>query len=107
MKKAQKAQETKKAKEVGETSKKSKKEKNKEPSVKTLKLTEAVLSKLSTYFKKAVLDNPDSVPDMKNAILSSFFHKCSTDAEPQHDYCPAGNTSWCDYRKAEAAGTLD
>ena len=49
-----------------------------------------------------MLTHPDSVPDMKNAILASLYHKCSTDAKPQHQYCPAGADSWCAYQKAVA-----
>lgn len=49
-----------------------------------------------------MLSHPDSVPDMKNAILATLYHKCSTDAKPQHQYCPAGADSWCAYQKAVA-----
>lgn len=86
--------------------KKKRKSKNDPPEVKTVKLTDTVLSKLSTYFKKAVLDNPDSLPDMKNAILATFYHKSSTDEKPQHQHCPDGADSWCGYRKAEATNKL-
>ncbi|KAG5865616.1 hypothetical protein JTB14_025789 [Gonioctena quinquepunctata] len=82
--------------------KKKKAQKSKQPIVKSLKFTEAQLSLLSSYFKKAVLTHPDSVPDMKNAILASLYHKCSTDAKPQHQYCPAGADSWCAYQEAVA-----
>lgn len=43
---------------------------------------------------------------MKTTIWATFKHKCSTDALPQHDYCPRGEKSWCTWRVAEAAGTL-
>ena len=46
---------------------------------------------------------------MKKAILASFYHKCSTDEKPQHQYCPISTTekeSWCPYRRAEAKGIL-
>ncbi|KYQ59592.1 hypothetical protein ALC60_01383 [Trachymyrmex zeteki] len=69
-------------------------------------LERAQLSKLSGYFKKAVLAHPDSVADMKKAILASLYHKCSTDAKPQHEYCPAGADSWCGYQKTVATDKL-
>lgn len=53
-----------------------------------------------------MLAHPDSVSDMKKAILASLYHKCSTDAKPQHEYCPAGADSWCGYQKAVAAQQL-
>ncbi|KAG5869144.1 hypothetical protein JTB14_002756 [Gonioctena quinquepunctata] len=56
----------------------------------------------NNYFEKAVLTHPDSVPDMENAIPASLYHKCSTDAKPQHQYCPARADSWCAYQKAVA-----
>lgn len=48
-----------------------------------------------------------SVKDMKNAIWATYDHKRSTEENPHHERCPAGSTSWCAWRKAEAAGTLD
>lgn len=103
IKKALEAQKKREAIERGEeVPKKKKAQKSKQPVVKSLKFTEAQLSLLSSYFKKAVLTHPDSVPDMKNAILASLYHKCSTDAKPQHQYCPAGADSWCAYQKAVA-----
>lgn len=44
---------------------------------------------------------------MKNAVWATFYHKCSTDKNPQHKYCPAGSTSWCSWRRAKAEGTLN
>jgi len=43
---------------------------------------------------------------MRKAILASFYHKCSTDENPDHQYCPLGADSWCDWRKAEANENL-
>ena len=39
-------------------------------------------------------------------LLASFYHKWSTDAKPQHKYCPAGADSWCGYQKAVASDKL-
>lgn len=110
IKRALKAQEKKVALEKGEEVPKRKRaKKSDQPAVKPVKplqFTEGQLSKLSGYFKKAVLDHPDSVGDMKKAILASFYHKCSTDANPQHEHCPAGADSWCGYQKAVASDQL-
>ena len=89
-----------------EVPKRKRSKKSDQPAGKPLQFTEAQLSKLSGYFKKAVLAHPDSVADMKKAILASFYHKCSTDAKPQHKYCPAGADSWCGYQKAVASDKL-
>ncbi|CAH2097512.1 unnamed protein product [Euphydryas editha] len=33
--------------------------------------------------------------------------KCSSDENPQHQFCPEGEDSWCKWRKAEAKNELD
>ncbi|EFN79977.1 hypothetical protein EAI_13293 [Harpegnathos saltator] len=38
--------------------------------------------------------------------MATFYHYCSTDEKPKHGNCPAGADSWCEWRKAEAAGQL-
>ena len=43
---------------------------------------------------------------MREAILASFYHECSTDENPDHKYCPAGADSWCEWRKADANKNL-
>lgn len=40
---------------------------------------------------------------MKKAIMATLDHLCSTNKNPRHN-CPAGADSWCEWRKAEAAG---
>lgn len=75
IKKALEAQKREALERGEEVPKKKKAQKSKQPVVKSLKFTEAQLSLLSSYFKKAVLTHPDSVPDMKNAILASLYHK--------------------------------
>ncbi|KYN07998.1 hypothetical protein ALC62_01024 [Cyphomyrmex costatus] len=73
---------------------------------KTAQLTNTVMQELSTFYGLAVLRNANSVDDMRTAIWATYYHKCSTDANPQHTFCPEGTSSWCKYRKAEADNTL-
>jgi len=65
------------------------------------------MKELSTYYELAVRRNPDSVENMRKAIWATFFNKFSTDSKPQHNNCPEGADSWCEYRVAEANGNLD
>ncbi|XP_029165355.1 uncharacterized protein LOC114936347 [Nylanderia fulva] len=44
---------------------------------------------------------------MKKAIMTTYYHMCSTEENPQHQYCPLGAESWCKWRVAEATGKLD
>lgn len=41
---------------------------------------------------------------MKNEIWTTLFHKLSTDENPQHEKC---SESWCNWKKAQAANSLD
>ncbi|XP_025152500.1 uncharacterized protein LOC112588116 [Harpegnathos saltator] len=41
---------------------------------------------------------------MRNEIWATLFHKLSTDENPQHDKC---SESWCNWKKAQAANSLD
>ncbi|GIY10344.1 uncharacterized protein CDAR_44391 [Caerostris darwini] len=42
-----------------------------------------------------------------NIIWTEFYHKVSTDENPQHSYCPVGPESWRKWRKSEAEGTFE
>ncbi|XP_074102194.1 uncharacterized protein LOC141529520 [Cotesia typhae] len=69
------------------------------------KLTDKIINKLSLYYGLAIRRHPDSVEDMKNAVLATYYHNSSTDEDPQHTYCPPGAESWCAWRKAASEGT--
>jgi len=69
------------------------------------KLTGKVIDKLTVYYGLSIRRNctgPDAVQKMKTAIWATFFHYSSTDKKPQHEKCPSGADSWCDYQKALA-----
>ena len=66
------------------------------------RLTGAVIDQLSTYYGKAIRANKNSVEDMTKAIWATYYHKASTDANPQHHLCPKGVNSWCQWQKAKA-----
>lgn len=68
-------------------------------------LTDSVIDNLTRYYGKAVRDSVNtSVDDIRGAIMSGFFRNISTDARPIHHRYPAGEDSWCFYRRAEAKG---
>ncbi|OXU25941.1 hypothetical protein TSAR_003499 [Trichomalopsis sarcophagae] len=62
---------------------------------------------LQTYYGNAIRAHPDSIEDMTRVIWAIFYHKASTDKNPQHMHCPPGSDSWCKYEKAVAEGTQD
>ncbi|GFU98631.1 integrase catalytic domain-containing protein [Trichonephila clavipes] len=43
---------------------------------------------------------------MKQAIWAIFFHKISTDLNPQHGLCPLGDDSWCGYNRSKLKGLI-
>lgn len=60
------------------------------------KLTGKMIDKLSVYYGLAIRRNHDSVEKMRNAIWATYYHYSSTDENPQHQYCPSGEESWCE-----------
>ena len=71
------------------------------------KLTDRIIGERTKYYGMAIRRHPESVKDMKKEIWAGYYHKISTDENPQHQNCPEGEDSWCKWRKAEAAGSLD
>lgn len=71
------------------------------------RLTDVVIDKMQTYYGNAIRNNSNSVEDMSKAIWAIWHHKGSTDVKPQHHLCPTGETSWCQYNKATAVGTIE
>jgi len=68
------------------------------------KLSAKLIDELTIYYGLAIRRNPTSLDDMKNEIWATLFHKLSTDENPQHEKC---SKSWCNWKKAQEAGTLD
>ncbi|KAH9364938.1 hypothetical protein HPB48_017967 [Haemaphysalis longicornis] len=64
-------------------------------------LTQDLIKRLTSYYGQA-LRGSDNVQDMQRAVMATFHHITSTDEEPHHELCPAGPTSWCRHRAAEA-----
>ena len=54
------------------------------------KLTDIVIESMQRYFKKAISDYQNkSVTAMRDAIMASFYHACSSDtATHLHNLCP-------------------
>lgn len=67
------------------------------------KLTGKMIDKLTIYYGLAIRRNPDSSQKMYNNIWATYFHYASTDKHPQHEKCPVGSDSWCEWQKALAA----
>ena len=62
---------------------------------------------LQSYYRNAIQNNLGNIDDMKVAVWATFHHSMSTDAQPQHEYCPKDINSWCFYQAALAADPSD
>ncbi|GFV10286.1 uncharacterized protein TNCV_3439721 [Trichonephila clavipes] len=68
------------------------------------RLTDAEIDKLQRYYGLAIRNNSGNLSAMKQAIFAMFFHKISTDLNPQHGLCPVGDDSWCGYNRSKLTG---
>nr|XP_036677854.1 uncharacterized protein LOC108005992 isoform X2 [Drosophila suzukii] len=71
------------------------------------KLTDKLITELTLFYGLAIRGNADSSSRMKDAIWATYYHKCSTDDQPQHHLCPEGSESWCNWQVAKAEGKLE
>jgi len=71
------------------------------------KLTDKLINDLTNYYGLAIRRNPNNLEKMENDVWATFDHKISTNERPMHQRCPSGSDSWCKWRKAEVAGTLE
>lgn len=69
------------------------------------RLTDKRIDLFQKYYGKAIRSNKNDKEGMKSAIWAIFYHSTSSDDNPQHDYCPEGETSWCGWQRDRAKGT--
>ncbi|XP_026471717.1 uncharacterized protein LOC113375996, partial [Ctenocephalides felis] len=70
-------------------------------------LTDKVIQEITKFYGLAIRRHPDLLEDMRKEVWATYYHKCSSDQNPQHQFCPEGEDSWCKWRKAEANNELD
>ena len=50
---------------------------------------------------KTAKDHEDAVDKMKKAVMASLYHSIMLkDDKVRHQFCPSGDTSWCQVQKA-------
>ena len=72
------------------------------------RLTDAEIDRLQKYYGLAIRRNAGEKGDVKSmqqAVWATYFHKCSTDQKPIHNFCPKGPESWCRFQRAAATGS--
>ncbi|GFT42298.1 uncharacterized protein TNCV_1786151 [Trichonephila clavipes] len=70
------------------------------------RLTLKEVDSIQHYYRLAIRKNLSSVEDMKRAIWAIYFHKLSTEDNPQHALCPLGEDSWCGYNRSIVTGNF-
>ncbi|GFX66216.1 uncharacterized protein TNCV_341911 [Trichonephila clavipes] len=68
------------------------------------RLTLKEVDSIQHYYRLAIRKNLSSVEDMKRAIWAIYFHKLSTEDNPQHALCPLSEDSWCGYNRSIVTG---
>ena len=73
-----------------------------------LALTDKHIDKLVKYYANNIysVGPTATVQEARNAILSTYYHGTSTDADQRHSHCPAGANSWCWVQRAKATGEV-
>ena len=62
-------------------------------------LTDKFIDSLQVYNGKAIRENTHSAAAMKTATMAIWNHVRSSDADPHHNLCPKGSTSWCGFQR--------
>ena len=71
------------------------------------RLTDKRIDLFQKYHGKAIRSNNSNKEGMKRAIWAILYHSASSDDNPQHQFCPEGETSWCGWQRDKAKGTHD
>ncbi|CAN8002261.1 unnamed protein product [Ixodes hexagonus] len=66
------------------------------------KLTGELITKLTMYYGWALKGHQGDIDGMQNAVLATYHHVTSTNAQPNHPLCPKRQDSWCKQNKAAA-----
>eukprot|EP00117_Sycon_ciliatum_P047960 scpid50775/ scgid34206/ len=66
------------------------------------RLTDKAIDTLQTYYGWAVREHSQDIQGMARAIWSGLMHRCSSDDNPQHQFCPTGPDSWCKWQLVQA-----
>jgi len=69
------------------------------------RLTDTKIDLFQKYYGKAIRSHKQNKEGMRRAIWAILYHSASSDENPQHDYCPEGETSWCGWQQDQAKGT--
>lgn len=65
------------------------------------KLADKVIRETMKFYVLAIRRHPDSLEDMKKEVWATYYHKCSSDENAWHQFCPEGEDGCFKWRKAK------
>jgi len=69
------------------------------------RLTNKLINSFQVFYGMAIRKNKGDALAMQTNVMAIPFHYASTRDEPQHHFCPVGETSWCKWQADKASGT--
>ena len=66
------------------------------------RLPDKTIDILQSYYGWAVREYVSDLQGMARGIWAGLMHRCSTDDNPQHQFCPSGPDSWCKFQQVIA-----
>ena len=68
------------------------------------RLTDSRIDLFQKYYGKSIRNNKQDKEGMRSAVWAILYHSASSDEDPQHNYCPKGENSWCGWQRDVAKG---
>ena len=69
------------------------------------KLTEKVINSLQNFYEIAIRQNSSNLYEMKKAVCAILFHcRDMKEKEVHYQFCPKGESSWCNYQGDKITG---
>ena len=62
----------------------------------------SVIDSLTVFYGKAIRNFPGYMDGMYREIWAVFHHSLSNDEKHDHQFCPSGSDSWCEFNRALA-----
>ena len=66
------------------------------------RLTDKEIDQLQIYYGLAIRRNKGNLQQMKREVTAILEHRCSMDENPNHNFCPEGEESWCKFQRDRA-----
>lgn len=68
-------------------------------------MTDQKIDLFQKCYGKAIRSHKQTKEGMRAATWAILYHSASSDENPQHDYCPEGEDSWCGWQRDQPKGS--